>query len=158
MRPCLSRPNRRKSICRHFKIPPECSSLSSLSSASSSVIFSTASSSPLQITICLSPDGNSDASNDASVVNEDPSDVLVKLKKPTADCRLELELCMVPDSSESNRCASVIGSIGNSGVTSRFDIGLKEGLMLVVDFVRSGYEREVAEDIKDVLELSHVGE
>lgn len=152
---CLPRPNRRKSICKHFKIPSEFSSSSSSSSNWTSVVLSTESSSPLQITIWRSFDGNNEASSDTSVVNEDPSEVLVKLKKPTVDCRLLLGTFEPSVSFESNPGASATGSIGKSGVISRLVVGLKEGLILADDFVRSGYERDVD---KDVLELSPVGE
>jgi hypothetical protein len=48
--------------------------------------------------------------------------------------------------------------VGKNGKAVRFAVGLKEGPILVDNFVTSGYDREVAEDTKDVLELSSVGE
>jgi hypothetical protein len=90
------------------------------------------------MTICRSSGGNSEASSDTSVVNEDPSEVLVKLKNPTAGWRLLVGPVATSISFKSCPCASVTGSIGESGVMSRFVTGLKEGLILVDIFVTSG--------------------
>lgn len=76
------RPNFRRSICRHLKVPDsplgsmqESSGISSSRESSLSAV----SSSSLQITMCLSLDGNRAANRLTSVVRDDPSDVRVKL-------------------------------------------------------------------------------
>jgi len=72
------------------------------------------------------------------VVNEEPSEVLVKLKKPTADCRLELGPKTVSISLKFGLRALGVGSIGEKGEISRFVTGLNDGPMVADDFVMSG--------------------
>lgn len=132
-------------------MPPESMSSSSSETAGG---LSTASNSPPQITMWRSLGGKSAASKETSVVNEDPSDVLVKLKKPTAESWLWLlpvtvSLCVIP--------GRPTGSSGDRGVMSLFIVGLNEGPILF-DFVTSGNEREAAEDTRDEVELFSGGE
>jgi hypothetical protein len=72
-------------------MPLECSSSSSAIASASEL--STASNSPLQMTMCRSFGGKSAASSDTSVVNEEPSEVLVKLKKLTDDRSAAARTC-----------------------------------------------------------------
>jgi hypothetical protein len=88
--------------------------------------------------MCRSFGGKSAARSDTSVVNEEPSEVLVKLKKPTADGWLLLGPKTVSISLNVGLRALGAGSIGEKGVIKCFVTGLNDGPMLVNDLATSG--------------------
>jgi hypothetical protein len=72
------------------------------------------------------------------VVNEEPSEVLVKLKKLTVDGRPLLEPAVVSTSLKFGFRALGVGSMGERGAIRRFVTGLNEGPIVFNDMLTSG--------------------
>jgi hypothetical protein len=108
--------------------------------------LSAASNSPLQLTMYRSWGGKRAPSNKTSVVNDDPSVVLVKLKKGTLVEPLAFHGCTGEVlRSESSFFAVYSGFRGGSVVMRCLEAGLPENGVVGVDVGRSVQEREAAE-------------
>jgi hypothetical protein len=122
-------PNRLKSTCRHFNLRP--SSRSSSSSSSEESPVNPSSSSPEQ-TMCRSLCGKSAAISDTSVVNDEPSEVRVKLKNGTGK-----SLPVDGASAASDVRESLFGDWG-CGKECLDAVGSGRMVFLVEEFTRSG--------------------